>query len=214
MQSNDAPQDDSMLVGDVIGVVNSPWTDPTSREDTITRVTMVEARRDSQACNRLARAIHPEPLRPSKRIAVNANQGNPNSALVPEEWYSPQREVLREVAATHPLSSDENLNIWVHPSNYIVFDNRRPSGSPESNVMVRRILFRWPLLSPLSSYDQWEVILSVAALMVSIHADVPINRHAMFVSHIWITSSMQDLQNAVTKDHSGRGFFRKYKNMR
>jgi hypothetical protein len=218
MRSNDAPQNDSIPVGNVIGLVNSHREDQTAQEDTITRMNMAEARRDSQARNRLARAIHPESLRPSEWAAsnANANQDTLNRTRVSVQWQSPQIEALRDVAATYPLSSDDHLNIWVHLNAYIVFNNRRTGGSPESNVMIRRILdnyenFRWPMLSPLSSYNRWDVISSVAPLMVSIHADV---RHAMFVSHIWITCSMQDLQNAVTNDNSGRSFHRKYKNMK
>jgi hypothetical protein len=204
MRSNDAPQDDSIPVGNVIGLVNGTPQGSASSPDAITRETIREARMDSRARNRLAGAIHPEPTRPRGRAASGNN--NNSGVIIPEEYQNTNQEALREVATTHPLSVDESLNIWVHPNGHLVFENGRSGGSPEFNVMTRRVLenhenFQTTLLSTLSSYDRWQVLSSVAPLMVSIHVEEPINRYAIFISHFFITCSLQDLQDMITKQH-------------
>jgi hypothetical protein len=198
MRSNDAPQDDSMPVGNVVGVVSSPNGKTPPHEDTLNRALIRDARNDSRASNRVARAIQAQEARASNRPVVS----QPLRPVIPHNWTAIRRETLREEALNHPLSIDRELNIWVHPEGRLVFDNRRNVSSTESMVMIRQILeapenFTWSLLSPLSSNDRWEVAVSVAALMASVYSDEAINSNPLFVSHIFNTCSMQEILGVI-----------------
>lgn len=215
MRSNDAPQDDSMPVGNVVGVVNNPNGNIPSREDNRNRVLMREARNESRASNRVARAIQAQEARSRDRTVIS-QQLRP---VIPHNWTEIRRETLREEALNHPLSIDRELNIWVHPEGRLVFDNRRNVSTTESMVMIRQILdtpenFTWSQLSPLSSRDRWEVAVSVAALMASVYSGEVINTNPLFVSHIFNTCSMQEILGVITKDHLARAFCRKYKKVK
>lgn len=120
MRSNDAPQDDSMPVGNVVGVVNSPSGELPPHEDNRNRALMRDARNDSRTANRVARAIREQEIRARHRAI--SQQLRP---VVPHTWNEIRRETLREEATHHPLAIDDSLNIWVHPEGHLVFDNRR-----------------------------------------------------------------------------------------
>jgi hypothetical protein len=226
MRSNDAPQDDSMPVGNVIGLARSPDRSGVNSEETartaatnINRVLLREARRDSAARYRISREMYPELGTPREERARDQQQQQVigNGRSIHSTAPRPSMEMLQEATIMSPLAIDPELSIWPHPDGYLLFENRRRIEAPEAVVLLDRILknptkFKWPILKPLSVFDQWLVAVTAASLLTGVYNDEPRNRHAIFASDIFLVSSMMTLVDLITKDYSARGFFRQHQN--
>jgi hypothetical protein len=191
IRSNDASQDDQMPEGRVVGFAPSPTRELlavhqqnvqaanlSSREllaahqqnvraTNLFRLALQEARRDSLERHALVRAIHGGPNsttlpRPSSRRIIREQANVVQSGTFSNLDAPPPRlEVLAQLAATSPLASDPNINVWVHQDGYLVFDNMRTYDASESVVITQRVLesdrFYWSILSPLQGGQKWDV---------------------------------------------------------
>lgn len=124
----------------------------------------------------------------------------------------PTAAALQEAAIRSPMAVDPGLHVWPHPDGYLLFENRRRIEAPEAVDLLDRILknpmkFKWPLLKPLSIFDQWLVAVTAASLLTGVYNDEPRNRHAIFASDIFLVSSMMTIVDLITKDYMARNFF-------
>jgi hypothetical protein len=118
MRSNDAPQDDSIPVGNVIGLVPSPdrsgGNPEASARTTTTNLDCAllrEARRDSAARYRISRDMYPELGTPQEERARDQQQqviGNGRS--IHSTAPRPSMIMLEEAAIMSPLAIDPELN--------------------------------------------------------------------------------------------------------